>query len=146
MRKVTTLLFLAALGLCAIPAVTVQAQQAAAPAFDVAGTDAAQVESFLKSLQTAIAVDNRMKVASLFSYPVDVQAGGKTLTLKTESELQSNYARIFDNSLKQAIAGAKVETLFANAKGIMLDSGRVWFAPVGPKQALRIIRINELTQ
>jgi hypothetical protein len=146
MRKSTILLILIALGLCAVPAVTVQAQQVAGPAFDVAGTDAARVQSFLKSLQTAVAIDNRMKVASMFSYPVDVQAGGQTLTLKGDSDLQSNYARIFDSSLKQAIAGAKVDTLFANAKGIMLDSGRVWFAPVGPKQALKIIRINELTQ
>ncbi len=145
MRTRILLLLLIALGLCVVPAVTVQAQQAAMPAFDVAGTDAAQVQSFLKSLQTAIAVDNRMKVASLFSYPVDVQAGGQTLTLKSDSDLQRHYARIFDTSLKQSIAGAKVETLFANAKGIMLDSGRVWFAPVGPKQALRIIRINDVT-
>ena len=146
MRASAIVLILVALGLCAVPAVTVQARQAAAPSFDVAGTDAGAVQSFLKSLQTAVAVDNRMKVASLFSYPVEVQAGGKTLTLKSDSDLQSNYARIFDASLKQSIASAKVETLFANAKGIMFDSGRVWFAPVGEKPALKVIRINEVTQ
>ena len=144
MRIRTLILVLAVLGFCAVPAVTASAQQA--PAFDVAGTDAAKVQSFLKSLQTAVAVDNRMAVASLFSYPVDVEAGGQTLTLKGAGDLQANYAKVFDPSLKQTIAGAKVGDLFANAKGVMLDGGRVWFAPVGSKQALKIIRINETVQ
>lgn len=146
MRASAILLILVAFGLCVVPAVTAQTQQSATPAFDVAGTDSAKVQSFLKSLQTAVAVDNRMKVASLFSYPVDVQAGGQTLTLKCDSDLQSHYSKVFDSGLKQAIAGAKVDTLSANAKGVMIDNGRVWFAPVGSKQALKIIRINEVAQ
>ncbi|MBM4200899.1 MAG: hypothetical protein FJ189_06390 [Gammaproteobacteria bacterium] len=144
MRITTLLLVLVLLGLTAVPASTANAQQA--PAFDVAGTDAAKVQSFLKSLQTAVAVDNRMAVAGLFSYPLEVQAGGQTLTLKCSSDLQAHYAKVFDATLKQAIASAKAADMFANAKGVMFDNGRVWFAPVGSKQALKITRINETVQ
>ena len=124
------------------PTTVVRAEQPSGPAFDVAGTDAARVSSFLKALQTSVAIDNRMKVASLFEYPVEVELPGKTLTLKGAGDLQANYSRVFDADLRQSIAQAKVDDLFANAKGVMLDNGRVWFAPVGSKQALKIIRIN----
>jgi hypothetical protein len=147
MRTSTILLMLVAAALCAAPFTAAQAQpaatSAATPAFDVAGTDAAKVQAFLKCLQTSLTIDNRMKVASLFSYPVEVSVGGQVITLRNASDLQANYSRVFDAALRQAIASAKVDTLFANAKGVMFDNGRVWFAPVGNNAALKITRINE---
>lgn len=143
MRASAILLILVAL-VCAVPAVTAQAPQTATPAFDVAGTDAAKVQSFLKSLQTAVAVDNRMKVASMFNYPVDVWADGRVVTIKGGGDLQANYGKVFDPSLKQTIASAKVEALSAKSDGVVLGNGRMVFAPVGDK--LKVTRIAEPVQ
>jgi hypothetical protein len=134
MRTSLILLLLVALGLCTVPTVTVQARQAAA-------VEPAKAQSFLKQLQTAVAIDNRLKVASMFSYPVDVWAGGRTITIKGDSDLQANYSKVFDSALKQAIASATVETLSTGDSGLLLDKGRVVIAPVGSK--LKVTKIAE---
>ena len=125
-----------------LPAGTAQAQ--GTPAFDVAGTDAKQVTAFLKCLQQSVAIDNRMKVASLFDFPLKVWINGADVTIRNESEFQARYNQIFDAQLKQSIAAATVDTLFANQQGVMFDSGRVWFRPiVEHKNAIKIVAINE---
>jgi hypothetical protein len=121
-----------------------RAQAPAGPNFDVTGTDARHVEAFLKALQAAVAVDNRIKVATLVDFPLPAWTGAATVTIRNEAEFQARYGRIFDASLKKAIADATVETLFANQQGIMFDGGRVWFRPVVErKNAIRIVAINE---
>ena len=144
MRRTSLIPMLVALMLTGLllPAGTAQAQ--GTPSFDVAGTDAKQVASFLKSLQMSIAIDNRLKVASLFDFPLKVWIGGNTVTVKNEAEFQARYNQIFDARLKASIAAAKVETLVANQQGVMFDNGRVCFRPLAEhKNALKVVTINE---
>jgi len=144
MRRTFVLFILAALMLTGslLPAGTAQAQ--GTPSFDVAGTDAQKVTAFLKQLQAAVAFDNRLKVASLFDFPLKVWIDGEEMTIKGESEFQARYRRIFDAQLKQSIAAAKVDALVANQQGVMLDNGRVWFRPVVEhKNAIKVVAINE---
>lgn len=144
MRRTFILPMLVALILTGLllPAGSAQAQ--GAPSFDVAGTDAKQVTAFLKSLQQSVAFDNRLKVASLVDFPVKVWINGADVTIRNESELQARYSQIFDAQLKQSIAAATVDTLFANQQGVMFDSGRVWFRPiVEHRNAIKIVAINE---
>ena len=144
MRRTSFLLILITLLLAGPASVPGTIHGQGAPAFDVAGTDVKQVSSFLKTLQSAVAIDNRLKVASLFDFPLTVRVGGEELTLKTAADFQARYGRIFDAQLKAAIAAAKVETLFANQQGVMFDNGRVWFRPiVEHKNALKIVAIND---
>ena len=144
MRRTFLLPMLVALILTGLllPAGTVLAQ--GTPSFDAAGTDAPRVATFLKQLQGAVALDNRLKVASLIDFPLKARIDGEEVTIRNDSEFQARYTRIFDASLKQAIAAAKVETLFANQQGVMFDNGRVWFRPVVErKNALKVVAINE---
>jgi len=144
MRRTFILFMLVALMLTGLilPAGTAQAQ--GTPSFDVAGTDAQKVTAFLKQLQAAVAFDNRLKVASLFDFPLKVWIDGEEVTIRNESEFQARYNRIFDAQLKQAIAAAKVDALVANQQGVMFDNGRVWFRPiVEHKNAIKIVTINE---
>ena len=116
------------------------------PAFDAVGTDAKQVTAFLKTLQGAVAIDNRLKVAQLFDFPMTVSINGEAMTLRNESDFQARYSRIFDAGLKKSIASAKVETLVADKDGISFDGGRVAFKPLAAhKNALRVVAINEPT-
>jgi hypothetical protein len=118
-----------------------------APAFSAAGTDAAQVTAFLKTLQSAVSVGNRLKVASLVSYPLKAWVDGEETVIRNESEFQARYGRIFDADLKKAIAEAKVDTLSANQEGVRVDNGRICFRPVSEqKNSIRIVAINETGQ
>jgi hypothetical protein len=125
-----------------LPAGTAMAQ--GTPSFDAAGTDAKQVASFLKCLQASVAIDNRLKVASLFDFPMKAWIDGEIVTIKNESEFQARYSQIFDAQLKAAIAAAKIDTLAASQQGVTFDNGRVWFRPVAEhKNAMKIVAINE---
>jgi hypothetical protein len=144
MRRTFLFFMLVALMLTGLllPAGTARAQ--GTPSFDVAGTDAQKVTAFLKQLQAAVAFDNRIKVASLFDFPLKVWIGGQDVTIRNESEFHTRYSQIFDAGLKQSIAAAKVETLVANQQGVMFDNGRVWFRPtVEHKNAIKVVAINE---
>lgn len=134
MRTSLILLLLVALGVCTVPTATVQASQAAA-------VEPAKAQSFLKQLQTAVAIDNRLKVASMIGYPLEVSVGGRSMTLRNDSELQANYSKVFDAALKQAIAGATVEALSTGENGLVLDKGRLVISPVG--KHLKVTKIAE---
>jgi hypothetical protein len=136
-----------ALALPALPAAAGGARAQAAPAFETAGTDAAQVTAFLKSLQSAVALGNRLKVATLVHFPLTAWVDGEETVIRNESEFQARYGRIFDAGLKASIAEAKVETLVAHAQGVMLDNGRVRFRPLAEhRNALRIVALNDPNQ
>ena len=144
MRRTFLLPMLVALILTGLllPAGTAMAQ--GTPSFDVAGTDAKQVTSFLKCLQASVAIDNRLKVASLLDYPLKAWIDGEAVTIRNESELQARYSQIFDAPMKASIAAAKVDTLSTSQQGVMFDNGRVWFRPVAErKNALKIVALNE---
>jgi hypothetical protein len=147
MRDALIPVLLTALVLPCLPLAAGSALAQSAPAFAVAGTDAAQVTAFLKSLQTAVSVGNRLKVASLVHFPVKARVEGQETVINNESEFQARYSRLFDADMKKAIAEARVDTLFANQHGVMFDNGRVWFRPVAEhKSAIRIVAFNDPNQ
>jgi len=147
MRDALIPILLTALVLPCLPHAAGNARAQTVPAFEAAGTDAAKVTAFLKSLQTAVALGNRTKVATLVHFPLTVWLDGEETIVRNESELQARYGRIFDADVKKALAEAKVDTLFANQQGVMFDNGRIWFRPVsGHKNAIKIVAINDPNQ
>jgi len=147
MRDALIPIILTALVLPCLPHAAVSALAQTAPTFTAAGTDAQQVTAFLKCLQSSVSVGNRLKVASLIHFPLKAWVDGEETFIENESEFQARYGRIFDASLKKAIAEAKVETLSVNEQGVMFDSGRVWFRPLAEhRNAIKIVAINEPVQ
>ena len=147
MRDALIPIVLMALVLPSLPPVAGRALAQAAPAFEAAGTDAARVTAFLKSLQSAVSLGNRLKVASLVHFPLTAWVDGEETVIDNESEFQARYGRIFDASVKKTIAEAKVETLVATQQGVMFESGRIRFRPLAEhKDALKIVAINEPNQ
>jgi hypothetical protein len=145
--KLPHALLLLALVLPCLPPVAGSALAQAAPAFETAGTDAARVTAFLKSLQAAVSLGNRLKVASLVHFPLTAWVDGEETVIRNESELQARYSRVFDTSVKKAIADARVDTLVANQQGVTLDNGRIRIRPMAEhKDALKIVAINDPNQ
>jgi len=122
-----------------------QAQaQTATPAWQSAGTDAARVGTFLKTLQDAMALENHLKVASLVKYPLEAWVNGEAITVRSDSELLSHYHQIFDKTLRQSVAAARTEGLSATADGIAFCSGRLLVRAASDKNAsLKIVKISE---
>lgn len=145
MRSSSSLITLVALVVCwsTLPA-PAAAQAPDTQAFQAAGTDAEHVGTFLKTLQTAVAVDNRFKVATLFQYPIEVWADGENLVLRGQSDLLARYSRVFTPDLKQAIANARIETLLVDQAGVHIDAGRLCCKPLeGRPDSIRIVAINK---
>ena len=147
MREALIPIVLMALVLGCVPPAAGSALAQTAPSFEAAGTDAARVTAFLKSLQSAVSLGNRLKVATLVHFPLTVWVDGEETVIHNESEFQARYGRIFDASVKKSIAEAKVETLVANQQGVVFDDGRVRFRPLAEhKDALKIVAINDPNQ
>jgi hypothetical protein len=140
MKKVLTVVAVV-LVLCAF-AEPAWCQLEGSTSLSVAGTNAGAVEDFLKRLQEAVAHDQREVVSGLVEYPLSAWAGDRNIKVRNRREFVSNYPKIFARDLKQTIAAAKLENTWAIWQGVMLDSGRVWFRPVGPEESLRIVTIN----
>lgn len=143
MRTRSAVLILLALILTCgfLPAVSAQAP--ASTRFEAAGTDAAKVQAFLATLQEALEIENQLSVASLVKYPLEVWAGGQTLKIRSNSELLARYRQIFDASLRQAIAGARVEAMAVDADCIMIDGGRLCLKAGEKGRGLKIVKIGE---
>lgn len=134
---------LVALVLCWCLLLAPAAAQTTTQAFQAAGTDADHVEAFLKTLRTAVAVDNRYKVATLLTYPIEVWAGGENLALRNQSDLLANYSRVFTPALKRAIAEARVDSVVVDEQGVHIGAGRLCCKPQdGRPDAIRIVAIN----
>jgi hypothetical protein len=123
----------------AVGAVPVQTGATVAPGVVTAD----QVTTFLKTLQEAVSLDNRHKVATLFEFPLQAWVDGRTVTVRNATEFQSRYRQILDESFRQSIAAAQTQEALAGPQGMMLDKGRIVCRPVGSKGTLRIVAINE---
>jgi hypothetical protein len=119
------------------------AQTPSTTQFEAAGTDAARVQSFLSTLQDALAMQNQLKVASMVKYPLEAWVDGQTIKIRNDSDLLSRYRQIFDPSLRKAIADARVESLTVGADGVALD-GRLCFKASEKGKALKIVKIGEV--
>ena len=108
--------------------------------FSSAGTTREEAADFLKALQKAVAVDDREAVAELTAFPLRAWTGRSLVEVPNASSFLLVYPGIFDPSLKDLIAKATVDDVFANYQGVMIGDGRLWFSPVGDR--LKIITIN----
>ncbi len=124
---------------CAVGAAPAQT----APALNANGVSADQVSVFLKTLQEAVAMNNRHKVATLFDFPMQAWVGGRSVTIRNVSDFQARYRQILDESVRQAIADAQIQVVTEGPRGVTLDRGRIVCRPVGSKGTLRIVAINE---
>ncbi|WP_462321278.1 hypothetical protein [Halochromatium sp.] len=101
----------------------------------VAGLSLPETRSFLDRLEHAVAQDDREAVAAMSDYPITVAAGKEILTLDSPSRFAARYPDFMTHPLRQLIAEARLENLFANYQGAMLGNGALWFGPVCKQEA-----------
>lgn len=125
-------------------AATVQAQTAAEVDARLDTLFGAHVpyKSFFAALQHAVAADDRHTVAGLVDYPLRTRIGGKAVTIKDPSQFVAHYDDLVTAKLKRAVAEQSYASLSANAQGVSIGDGNLWFSGIGKSDVVRVIAIN----
>lgn len=89
-----------------------------------------------QKFRDAVKANKKEVVAKLVTYPIKVALNGKETVIKSQRELIANYAIVFSPKYREAIVNAAPRNMFANASGIMLGNGEVWFGADGKVIAL----------
>lgn len=97
-------------------------------ALDTLFGDHAPYEAFLAKLKKAVAADDRPTVASMIDYPVKARIGKKAVSIKGADRFLADYDKVFTAKVKEAVARQTYATLFANAEGVMIGDGELWFS------------------
>ncbi len=135
--------FLVGAGLiCAMPAMAQTAADTDAALDSVFGVHE-PYHQFLKTLQKAMAADDKAAVAALVDYPFQARINGKAVKLKDTAHFIADYDKIVTPKIKHAVAGQSYATLFANWQGVMVGDGEVWFSGIDGNEKIKITAIND---
>jgi hypothetical protein len=109
--------------------------------YAVAGAaDAGELERSVQSFYRSVITGNRKGTADQTRFPVSVYLEGKPVAVKRDRFLRL-YRRIFSPNFARRIAAGIPHRMFANANGIMIANGAVWFDNQG-----KAFRINNTGQ
>ncbi|MFD1887787.1 hypothetical protein [Paenibacillus wenxiniae] len=105
--------------------------------YEVAGISSANAfHQFFFNFQQAVMKGNKAAVASRVHYPLNVNANGKTYTIKNAKSFIAKYDFIMTPEVKRTLAYAIEEDLFVNWKGVMVGNGELWFSQSNGKLGL----------
>ena len=105
--------------------------------YAVAGAkDDAQVERNAQAFYRAVLAGNRTTAARYVAYPVAFFHNGQRKTAANQSEFLKYYHVIFARNFLSRIADGIPHHMFANADGIMIADGAVWFDEQGKARQL----------
>lgn len=139
-------IFIIVLSWCAAPPM-LSAQTAADEKCDGSTVDeqgpetAKAARAFLAEFQTAVRANNKQKIASMISYPVNIIRNGKRGRIRDRQIFLARYDSIFSERLRKVILDQSAHCLFGNANGEMIGNGEVWFSEMGDG-SVKIITIN----
>lgn len=102
----------------------------------------APYQKFFDTLKKAVAEDDRQAIAALVDYPINVRINGKSTKINDTKHFVAVYDQIVTDKVKQAIAKQTYATLFANAEGVSIGDGEIWFSGLGDGSTVRITAIN----
>ena len=87
-------------------------------------------EAFFETLKDAVGRDDRQAAAGMIVYPFATKIAGAPATLTSKESLLHRYGELFTPAVKAAIERQTYATLFANADGVMIGNGEVWFSGI----------------
>ena len=87
-----------------------------------------RAEDFLLALRSAVAANDRAKVATMVQYPVRVNLpGGRHRMIRTPQQFRGQYDALFNQGTRKAIDTQLPQCMFARDQGVMIGSGQIWF-------------------
>ena len=89
--------------------------------------------SFLAKLKSAAAKEDWATIGDLIAYPLKVTVGGQHLVLRSAAQFRARATNVMTAKVLNAIKEQSYAGLFANAQGVMMGNGEVWFSAIcGP--------------
>jgi hypothetical protein len=104
-------------------------------------------EQFLKELKAEVAAQEWQAIADRVVYPLSVRVSGHRITLRSPDQFLSHVQSILTPKVRKAIEAQRYEALFANANGVMIGEGELWYSGVCSKAgcidaAIKITAVN----
>ncbi|WP_019910337.1 hypothetical protein [Paenibacillus sp. HW567] len=109
--------------------------------YEVAGiNDPAEFTAYFAKLQKAVKDNKPAEVADLISYPMNLNKDNKTYVFYNKAEFIKKYDRIFTALVREKVLAQRVDKLFVNYQGIMVEDGDLWMGKQNNK--LGVIAVN----
>jgi len=107
----------------------------------------APYQAFFAKLKKAVSTDDKATVAAMVDYPFQAHIKGKAQKIKDAGQFTAAYDQIVTDKIKAAVAKQTYAKLFANAQGVMIGNGEVWFSGVCSdnsckQQTVKVTAIN----
>jgi len=104
-------------------------------------------QKFLAELQALIAAKDWPGVAKTLAYPMKIKRAGHSIRLRSPEDFLRRSGSILTPRVQAAILNQTYASLFANADGVMIGDGAVWFSGICKDAqcidpALKITAIN----
>jgi hypothetical protein len=103
---------------------------------------AAAARAFLVEFQSALAANEKSKIAAMVSYPMTQIHKGKPVRIANATGFLQNFDRIFTPVVRSAVAHQSARCLFGNDSGAMVGGGEVWFSQQSPDGPFKINTVN----
>lgn len=86
-----------------------------------------KAEAFLADLKAAVQAKQKDRVAAMVQFPLMANSAKGRQRIRTKAQFVAGYDRLMTRGIEFAIAKQAPECLFANAQGVMIGNGEVWF-------------------
>ena len=113
-------------GLCLAGTVTAAAQGTVEQRLQFLFGEHEPYRLFLEQLTLAVAAGDRQRVSTMVAYPLEIDG----VRIGNAAEFVDHYDTVFSPNLIQAVRGQTFDTLFANANGVRIGQGVIWFSEV----------------
>jgi hypothetical protein len=95
-----------------------------------------------------MSAEDRAAVAAMVAYPFETTIAGEDVTLASKDEFARRYDELFTPAVVAAVEQQTYATLFANAEGVMIGNGEVWFSGICADAtcsdaSVKIIAVNQ---
>ena len=90
----------------------------------------APYEKFLRELKAEVAAQDWSAIADKVAYPLSVQVSGHRMKVRSRDQFLAHVRSIITHKVCEAIEAQHYEALFANANGVMVGNGELWYSGV----------------
>jgi hypothetical protein len=148
MTRATVVLSLCiALAMAAASPAGAQSDQATSARLDALFGAHEPYQAFLAALKESVSEGDEAAVAAMVAYPLETTLAGERVTLASQDDFVRRYGELLTPAVVAAVERQTYGTLFANADGVMIGDGEVWFSEVCAdatcaEASVRIIAIN----
>jgi hypothetical protein len=92
----------------------------------------APLQEFLATLKSEAAAKDWAAIGARVAYPLRVSLAGRRVRIRNAVEFAAHSQQILTPKVLAAIQAQTYAGLFANAQGVMIGNGEVWFTGVCP--------------